>query len=130
MYSTLSLVFASRSVPFQTTFHGAMDHSLLTEYRVFVNPSLSEVLCTTIVEVCTATLKCSSLLYCPTYTLYFLSPSLRPLFHRPSPWANGLSALSIPPMSFLNSSLTALRFGMKVTLVSSCDFCYALWLPP
>ena len=38
-------------VLFQTTFHGAVDHSLLTEYRVFVNPSLSEVLCTTIVEV-------------------------------------------------------------------------------
>lgn len=28
-----------------------MDHSLLTEYKVFVNPSISEVLCTTIVEV-------------------------------------------------------------------------------
>ena len=28
-----------------------MDHALLSEYRVFVNPSLSEVLCTTIVEV-------------------------------------------------------------------------------
>jgi hypothetical protein len=33
------------------TFHGARDHSLLTDYKVFVNPSLSEVLCTTIVEV-------------------------------------------------------------------------------
>jgi len=32
------------------TFHGARDHSLLTDYKVFVNPSLSEVLCTTIVE--------------------------------------------------------------------------------
>ena len=31
-------------------FHGARDHSLLSEYRVFVNPSVSEVLCTTIVE--------------------------------------------------------------------------------
>ena len=32
------------------TFHGAKDHALLTEYKVFVNPSVSEVLCTTIVE--------------------------------------------------------------------------------
>lgn len=32
------------------TFHGAKDHSLLTQYKVFVNPSVSEVLCTTIVE--------------------------------------------------------------------------------
>jgi hypothetical protein len=32
-------------------FFGSVDHSLLTEYQVFVNPSLSEVLCTTIVEV-------------------------------------------------------------------------------
>ena len=31
-------------------FFGAKDHSLLTDYRVFVNPSESEVLCTTIVE--------------------------------------------------------------------------------
>lgn len=35
---------------FQTTFFGAKDHLKLEEYRVFVNPSLSEVLCTTIVE--------------------------------------------------------------------------------
>ena len=31
-------------------FHGAKDHAQLTEYRVFVNPSTSEVLCTTVVE--------------------------------------------------------------------------------
>lgn len=32
------------------TFFGAKDHSFLSEYKVFVNPSVSEVLCTTIVE--------------------------------------------------------------------------------
>ena len=31
-------------------FMGARDHALLSEYKVFVNPSVSEVLCTTIVE--------------------------------------------------------------------------------
>lgn len=36
---------------YQVTFFGSKDHSLLTEYKVFVNPSLSEVLCTTILEV-------------------------------------------------------------------------------
>lgn len=36
---------------FQARFFGAVDHSQLGEYKVFVNPSLSEVLCTTIVEV-------------------------------------------------------------------------------
>lgn len=33
------------------TFLGVKDHSELIEYKVFVNPSVSEVLCTTIVEV-------------------------------------------------------------------------------
>lgn len=32
------------------TYFGSKDHSLLTEYKVFINPSVSEVLCTTIVE--------------------------------------------------------------------------------
>eukprot|EP01038_Epipyxis_sp_PR26KG_P007135 gene7135-9735_t len=32
------------------SFYGAKDHSQLVDYRVFINPSLSEVLCTTIVE--------------------------------------------------------------------------------
>jgi digalactosyldiacylglycerol synthase len=32
------------------TFFGAKDHSVLTDYKVFINPSISEVLCTTIVE--------------------------------------------------------------------------------
>lgn len=63
---------------FQTTFHGAVDHSLLTEYRVFVNPSLSEVLCTTIVEVLQIypILPCSALpsLFLPCTTL--LCPSI------------------------------------------------------
>ncbi|RYH05239.1 hypothetical protein EON65_45265 [archaeon] len=34
----------------QAHFHGAKDHSHLADYKVFINPSLSEVLCTTIVE--------------------------------------------------------------------------------
>ena len=37
-------------VLFPTTI-GARDHAVLKEYKVFINPSLSEVLCTTIVEV-------------------------------------------------------------------------------
>jgi digalactosyldiacylglycerol synthase len=41
---------AARKGNYPTTFHKATDHALLTDYRVFVNPSLSEVLCTTIVE--------------------------------------------------------------------------------
>ena len=41
--------FASKA-HLPVTFFGARDHSLLKEYKVFVNPSLSEVLCTTIVE--------------------------------------------------------------------------------
>jgi digalactosyldiacylglycerol synthase len=31
-------------------FHGAKDHALLKQFKVFVNPSVSEVLCTTIAE--------------------------------------------------------------------------------
>jgi digalactosyldiacylglycerol synthase len=41
---------SAKALKLATTFHGPMDHLLLDEYRVFVNPSLSEVLCTTIVE--------------------------------------------------------------------------------
>jgi digalactosyldiacylglycerol synthase len=32
-------------------FHDGIDHMKLTQYSVFVNPSVSEVLCTTIAEV-------------------------------------------------------------------------------
>lgn len=31
-------------------FHGAVDHATLTQYKVFINPSVSEVLCTTVAE--------------------------------------------------------------------------------
>jgi len=32
------------------TFHGAVDHAQLSQYKVFINPSVSEVLCTTVAE--------------------------------------------------------------------------------
>ena len=48
-HSTAIKEFASKN-KLPTKFHGAIDHSILTEYKVFINPSLSEVLCTTIVE--------------------------------------------------------------------------------
>lgn len=41
---------AAKKGNFPATFFKATDHALLTDYKVFVNPSLSEVLCTTIVE--------------------------------------------------------------------------------
>lgn len=44
----MKAVVSAQNLP--ATFFGAKDHALLTEYRVFVNPSLSEVLCTTVVE--------------------------------------------------------------------------------
>ncbi len=31
-------------------FHGAVDHATLSQYKVFINPSVSEVLCTTVAE--------------------------------------------------------------------------------
>jgi hypothetical protein len=40
-----------RKVPIPATFPGRIDHALLKEqYKVFINPSLSEVLCTTTAE--------------------------------------------------------------------------------
>lgn len=50
----------------QATFFGGVDHALLGEYKVFVNPSLSEVLCTTIVEVRRDTALCHSVPLTPT----------------------------------------------------------------
>jgi len=41
---------AAARADIDTYFHGGRDHAQLTEYKVFVNPSISEVLCTTIVE--------------------------------------------------------------------------------
>jgi len=35
----------------QLSFYGPLDHAMLSDYRVFVNPSISEVLCTAIAEV-------------------------------------------------------------------------------
>lgn len=42
---------AAKKAGLPVTFYGGVDHSTLSDYRVFVNPSLSEVLCTTIAEV-------------------------------------------------------------------------------
>ena len=42
--------FRKDSIP--AIFPGRMDHAVLTEdYKIFVNPSLTEVLCTTTAEV-------------------------------------------------------------------------------
>ena len=40
----------ARKCRLPTKFLGTVDHALLHQYKVFVNPSVSEVLCTTIVE--------------------------------------------------------------------------------
>jgi hypothetical protein len=53
MYSRAQCVIKLKPLTFlQVTFHGGVDHAQLTEHRVLVNPSLSEVLCTTNMEVC------------------------------------------------------------------------------
>ena len=39
-----------RKKPIPARFLGAMDHAALGSYKVFVNPSISEVLCTTTFE--------------------------------------------------------------------------------
>jgi hypothetical protein len=40
-----------RREPIPALFPGRVDHASLTNYKVFVNPSKSEVLCTTTAEV-------------------------------------------------------------------------------
>lgn len=40
----------AKKAAIDAVFHGGKDHAQLTDFRVFVNPSISEVLCTTIVE--------------------------------------------------------------------------------
>jgi len=40
-----------RKEPIPSTFPGRVDHATLSQYKVFVNPSQSEVLCTTTAEV-------------------------------------------------------------------------------
>ena len=40
-----------RREPIPSTFPGRVDHATLSQYKIFVNPSLSEVLCTTTAEV-------------------------------------------------------------------------------
>ncbi|KAG5175372.1 Digalactosyldiacylglycerol synthase, family GT4 [Tribonema minus] len=40
----------AEALKLQVTFHPATDHATLSQYRLFVNPSVSEVLCTTIAE--------------------------------------------------------------------------------
>lgn len=47
----MPLGYLKSELLFKVDFHGARDHAQLTDYKVFVNPSISEVLCTTIVEV-------------------------------------------------------------------------------
>eukprot|EP01039_Chlorochromonas_danica_P006576 gene6576-7266_t len=44
------IIEVAKAMKLPATFFGSRDHADLVDYRVFVNPSLSEVLCTTIVE--------------------------------------------------------------------------------
>ena len=39
-----------RKTPIPAAFHGRVDHASLGRYKVFINPSLSEVLCTITAE--------------------------------------------------------------------------------
>ncbi len=41
---------AATNAHLPVTFHGAKDHASILSHKIFVNPSLSEVLCTTIIE--------------------------------------------------------------------------------
>lgn len=43
-------LYELRKKPIPSNFLGPMDHATLTKYKVFVNPSISEVLCTTTFE--------------------------------------------------------------------------------
>jgi hypothetical protein len=74
-------------------FHDGIDHMKLTQYSVFVNPSVSEVLCTTIAEVHSVT---RTSIFCKILLLSFApctSLQLLTCMHDVSPYCSDLHAM-------------------------------------